>query len=154
MIWLIWYCLLVSAAAELESPRVALLFLSRGSMPLEKVWHKFLGSIASLELPTLNQQQWDEAMETERTSEARKRIREAGRMSANNILREADCVNNAMIKVRCLSLVLGTDSTHESVLSWSLGTRAVRIASLATWQVLSRMVKGGAHRKRAFYVDY
>lgn len=117
MIRLIWYCLLVSLAAALESPRVALLFLSRGSMPLESVWQKFLGSIASLELPTLNQQQWDEAMEVERTAEVRKRVREAGSMSANNIVQDADCISNAMIKVRYMSLFLGIDSAHESLLS-------------------------------------
>lgn len=100
MIRLLWYCLLVSGAVALQSPRVALLFVSRGSMPLESVWRRFLGSIGSMELPALNQGQWDEVMEVERTADVRKRVREAGSMLASTVVQDADCVNNALIKVR------------------------------------------------------
>lgn len=100
MIRLLWYCLLVSGAVALQSPRVALLFVSRGSMPLESVWRRLLGSIGSMELPALNQGQWDEVMEVERTADVRKRVREAGSMLASTVVQDADCVNNALIKVR------------------------------------------------------
>lgn len=98
MIRLICSCLCVSLAAALPSPRVALLFVSRG-MPLEPVWRKFIESVQSVQLPALNQQQWDDAMEVERTADVRARVREAGSMTANDIVQGAECISNSMIKV-------------------------------------------------------
>lgn len=82
-----------------ETPRVALLFASRGDMPLEPVWNQFLHSVKGLRPPALSEQQWKEVMEDERVEGIKRRLHEVGHFTANSVLQDKACADNVVIKV-------------------------------------------------------
>lgn len=87
-----------------QTPRVALLFASRGDMPLEPVWNQFLSSVKGLRPPVLSDQQWKEVMEDERVEGITRRLHEVGRFTSNNVMHNRTCADNVVIKVRVASL--------------------------------------------------
>lgn len=84
-----------------RTPRVALLFASRGDMPLEPVWTQFLSSVKGLRPPALSVQQWKEVMEDERVDGIKRRLHEVGRFTANSVFQHQPCADNVVIKVCC-----------------------------------------------------
>ena len=90
-----------------RTPRVALLFASRGDMPLEPVWNQFLHSVKGLRPPALSQQQWKAVMEDERVEGIKRRLHEVGHFTANRILQDQVCADNVVIKVRGSSVQCG-----------------------------------------------
>lgn len=93
-------------ASERRTPRVALLFASRGEMPLEPVWTQFLKSVEGLRPPALSDQQWKEVMEDERVEGIKRRLHEVGRFTPNSILQNRSCADNVVIKVRDVPSIL------------------------------------------------
>jgi hypothetical protein len=90
-----------ASGAASRTPRVALLFASRGEMPLEPVWLQFFSSVKGLRPPALSDQQWREVMEDERVEGIKRRLHEVGRFTANSVLQNRTCADNVAIKVRC-----------------------------------------------------
>lgn len=106
---LVYVFLLLGAVCSAETPRVALMFASRGPMPLEDVWKQFLGSVQGLRPPPLSQEQWNEVMQEHKVREVERRIRRVGQFTPNSIVSNKTCVVNSDIMVRAsfpaLSLV-------------------------------------------------
>ena len=92
----------VVAAAEGAIPRVALLFITRAHMPLERVWHEFFRSVEGLRPPALWASQLADVMEDKRVLDVEQKLRNVGSFSQNTLLRDQDCVDNAIILVRLL----------------------------------------------------
>ena len=80
-------------------PRVALLFITRADMPLERVWQEFFRSVEGLRPPALTESQLSDVMEEDRVRAVGDKLRAVGRFSQNMLLRERDCVDNAVILV-------------------------------------------------------
>ena len=102
---LILPCLhLVNAA---RNPRVALLFATRGPMPLESVWRTMLEGVAQYRIPKLTNADWQNVLETDRIKDVQHRLRTAGQLAASDRIQHADCVSNTLIRVRiCGPLLL------------------------------------------------
>jgi hypothetical protein len=93
-----------SAAASSDPPRVALLFITAGKMPLESVWETFLEGVRGLVPPPLSPQQFSEVMEDDRIENATARLQQAGRFTANDIVSKQYCVDDELIMVRVRAL--------------------------------------------------
>jgi hypothetical protein len=85
---------------DVGNPRVAILFITRGAMPLEGVWTDFLKGCGGLRPPQFSAAQRYEVMETSRVAEVQKRLVRAGRLRASNRLHKATCASNAVMRVR------------------------------------------------------
>lgn len=91
--------LVLGDVCSAETPRVALMFASRGPMPLENVWKQFLGSVQGVRPPALSPEQWKEVMQDDKVAEVEQRMRSAGQFTPNNIVNNRTCVINSHIKV-------------------------------------------------------
>jgi hypothetical protein len=98
--WLALLGLAQVAAASSATPRVALLFASRGDMPLETVWRTFFSSVKGLRLPDLSQEQWQDVMEVQRVADVTEKLKDAGSFTATDTVSKSWCTDNNMIKVR------------------------------------------------------
>ena len=103
--WLLVVLALLSrtlAAAQLASkqPRVALLFITRGEMPLEPAWTQLLQGVAGLRPPQLTTTQKEEVMEEGTVAGLRTVIRRAGYLTANDTLQRVHCISNKHMRVR------------------------------------------------------
>ena len=87
-------------AVAQEVPRVALLFISRGEMPLETIWREFFRSVQGLKPPPLSTEQWNGVMEEQRVDTVTRRLKNAGQFSPNSLFQDRACVDNAAILVR------------------------------------------------------
>ena len=96
---LITCCVCAAAAEERPPPRVALLFATRGPLPLEPAWAAFLDGIRDLQLPKLSDADWESVLETERIRELDQSLTSAGELTANRILQDAPCADNDLIRV-------------------------------------------------------
>ena len=94
--------LVLGAVCSAESPRVALMFASRGPMPLEDVWKQFLSSVRGVKPPALSPEQWKEVMQDDKVAEVEQRMRSVGQFTPNSIVSNRTCVVNSQIKVCAL----------------------------------------------------
>ena len=98
-------------AAQGELPRVALLFMSKGDMPLESVWRTMLQEAAKEQLPGPTQKQWAWVMESDETHRVHEQLLQEGQYTAQSAMHEADCVDNKLIQVCRLLLLLTAHPT-------------------------------------------
>lgn len=92
--------LVLGEVCSAETPRVALMFASRGPMPLEDVWKQFLGSVRGVRPPALSAEQWTEVMQENKVAEVERRIRRVGQFTPNSLVSNKTCVDNRDIMVR------------------------------------------------------
>lgn len=92
--------LLLGEVCSAETPRVALMFATRGPMPLEDVWKQFLSSVQGVRPPALSEEQWKEVMQEDKVKEVERRIRKVGQFTPNTIVQNKTCVVNSDITVR------------------------------------------------------
>jgi hypothetical protein len=90
---------IIHGDSALAEPRVALLFVSRGEMPLEPIWRRFLTGVEGFRPPKLSKREWEDMMEVQRVNEVQRRLQEAGSFTANDIVRRSNCVDNDGILV-------------------------------------------------------
>lgn len=83
-----------------DAPRVALLFLSRGAMPLESGFVHLLEGVRGLQPPQLSASEREAIMEDREVSHLRKQMAAAGSLESNSLIVDAACVDNALIRVR------------------------------------------------------
>ena len=105
---------LVSACAGHAAhtfPRVALLFVTKGPMPLESVWRMMLEEVADFKVPQLSSEDWDNVLDEGRVQQVHEKVLAAGQHTASHRLQDAACVSNGMIRVRhthqCVSQMQG-----------------------------------------------
>lgn len=82
-----------------ELPRIALLFITRGPMPLESVWRTVLEEAAKYRLMPLRAEDWEAVLEHQRVQQLEAKLREAGVYEPNDVMRR-QCVRNDDIRVR------------------------------------------------------
>lgn len=97
------FCSLVRAGpAQATAPRVALLFLTRGNIPLEPAWRMLLEGVQGMEPPALSTSQVGLIMQDKEVGQVQQQLQEAGSLQANSLLMDAhvQCVDDSLLKVR------------------------------------------------------
>jgi hypothetical protein len=92
-------------AAASEHPRVALLFLTRGTMPLESIWSEWLEGVAGLTPEPLSTTQRAELMEHSEVTRLHQQLLSIGTYSASSRLGNLSCVSNALLRVRFFDML-------------------------------------------------
>lgn len=82
-----------------ELPRVALLFMTKGDMPLEGVWRTMLQEAAKAQLPLPTQEQRDWVMQRGEIERVHRQLLSEGQYRAQNALHKADCVDSELLQV-------------------------------------------------------
>lgn len=83
-----------------ELPRVALLFMTRGPMPMEPVWRRMFEEASKARIAPPSPAEWRFVMQQGRTARVRQRLLDAGQYEPQLALQEAACVDNRQIRVR------------------------------------------------------
>jgi hypothetical protein len=103
LVWLLlalWSQGVWQGFAQDTVPRVALLFVARGSMPLEPAWRALLDSTRGARIPQLTPEQWSEVMEDQRVAALKRQLDGAGELTASSRIQNADCIDNDIIQAR------------------------------------------------------
>jgi hypothetical protein len=106
MLWLAQALLLLNARASAEEsagaaarPRVALLFATRGPMPLEGIWTTFIAGVRGIAPPELSEAEHAKLLEVEAIDDLRERMAAAGQYTASDRLSNVECMANIMYQV-------------------------------------------------------
>lgn len=95
-------CLVRAGPAQVTAPRVALLFLTRGNIPLEPAWRMLLEGVQGMEPPALSTSQVGLIMQDKEVGQVQQQLQEAGSLQANSLLMDAHvkCVDDTLLQVR------------------------------------------------------
>ena len=86
-------------AANSSSPTVALMFITRGNLPLESGWKAFLEGVRGMKLPPLGLHAMAEIMDDAKIQDMQLKMQSMSELTSSSLLRDASCVTNDLIKV-------------------------------------------------------
>lgn len=86
--------------AHPSAPRVALLFVTKGPMPLERAWRLFFRGVRGLAPPHLTEYQRSAILEGSITEELSASLRAVGALKENSLVQDAPCVSNELFLAR------------------------------------------------------
>jgi hypothetical protein len=85
--------------AMVPAPRVALLFTTRGSMPLEDIWSAFLHGVEDQRPPLVSPAEFDLLMGEYQLADVQRRVQMAGRTDPSLRFQTASCVSWSSVEV-------------------------------------------------------
>jgi hypothetical protein len=89
---------------RVPAPRVALLFATRGPMPLEGIWRSFLGSVRDDPAPLVTAQEFAALMGEPELPSVRGRLQLAGKTTASlRLQQKGACLSTEGLRVRSVS---------------------------------------------------
>ena len=86
--------------AQPSGPRIALLFMTQGPMPLEENWKRFFEGVQGLHPPQLAPAQLAQLLQKHAINQLDHQLRVAGVMQHSNAVRKAPCISNQVLMVR------------------------------------------------------
>ena len=86
--------------AQPSGPRIALLFMTQGPMPLEENWKRFFEGVQGLHPPQLAPAQLAQLLQKQAINQLDHQLRVAGVMQHSNAVRKAPCISNQVLMVR------------------------------------------------------
>jgi hypothetical protein len=92
--------IMLACAEMLPAPRVALLFTTRGPMPLEDIWRTFLMGGRNQPAPLVSRAEFDVLMGEDQLPDVQRRVQLAGQTTPSLRLQTASCTSWSRSEVR------------------------------------------------------